>query len=132
MNAARTAMRRQKGLTSDELINVVPKWIVVAPEQEMAADQLLTNITPNQTGQVNPFASAGLQKIVEQRLAAGPWYVFADAMLQYATYGYLQGNAGLYTESRWGFEVDGFEMKARTDFAAKFWDWRGTYRNPGA
>ena len=132
MNAARTAMRRQKGLTSDELINVVPKWIVVAPEQEMAADQLLTNITPNQTGQVNPFASAGLQKIVEQRLATGAWYVFADAMLQYATYGYLQGNAGLYTESRWGFEVDGFEMKARTDFAAKFWDWRGTYKNPGA
>lgn len=133
MNAARTAMRRQVGLTDEELISITPKYIVVAPEQEMAADQLLTNITPSQTGQVNPFTSAGLQKIVEPRLPAGPWYVFADpATVDMATYGYLEGNEGLYTESRYGFEVDGIEIKARQDFGAKWWDHRGTYKNPGA
>ena len=31
-----------------------------------------------------------------------------------------------------GFEVDGLEIKARHDFAAKAIDWRGLYRNPGA
>jgi hypothetical protein len=133
MDAARTAMRRQKGLTSDELITVRPKYIVVAPEQEMAADQLLTNITPNASGSVNPFTSSGLVKIVEPRLAAGPWYVFADpGALPSFTYGYLEGNEGLYTETKFGFETDGMEFKARQDFAAKAWDYRGTYKNPGA
>lgn len=132
MAVARAAMRKQKGLNSNEYINVTPRFIVVGPDQEMAADQLLTNITPNQTGQVNPFTGAGLQKIVEPRLSGNAWYVFADpANLSSFTYGYLDGNEGLYTETRYGFEVDGMEFKARQDFAAKAWDYRGTYKNPG-
>jgi hypothetical protein len=132
MAEARTKMRRQTGLTTDELINVTPKYIVIAPEQEMAADQLLTNITPNASGSVNPFTSAGLQKIVEPRLASPVWYVFADpSMLGSFTYGYLEGNEGLYTETRHGFEVDGIEFKARQDFAAKAWDYRGSFKNAG-
>lgn len=131
--AARTAMRRQKGLKSTEYITIIPKYIVVAPEQELAADQVLTNITPNQTGQVNPFPGSGLMKIVEPRLAATAWYVFADpSIIQGFTYGYLDGNEGIYTETRYGFEVDGVEIKARQDFAVKAWDYRGTYKNPGA
>lgn len=38
----------------------------------------------------------------------------------------------MFTETRTGFEVDGLEIKARHDFAAKAIDWRGLYRNPGA
>jgi hypothetical protein len=38
---------------------------------------------------------------------------------------------GLFTETRYGFEVDGVEMKCRQDFAAKAWDYRGVYKNPG-
>ncbi|MGZ5302517.1 MAG: prohead protease/major capsid protein fusion protein [Bacteroidia bacterium] len=132
MSAARTAMRRQKGLTTKELIVVNPKYIVVAPEQEMAADQLLTNITPNTAGTVNPFTNAGLQKIVEVRLASPSWYVFAGNEIESFTYGYLEGNEGLYTEMRYGFESDGVEIKARQDFGVKAWDWRGSYKNPGA
>jgi hypothetical protein len=132
MDAARVAMRKQKGLKSD-YIQVSPKYIIVAPDQELAADQLLTNITPNQTGQVNPFTSAGLQKIVENRITAPAWYVAADpATIEGFTYGYLDGNEGLFTETRYGFEVDGVEMKCRQDFAVKAWDFRGIYKNPGA
>lgn len=133
MDTARTAMKRQKGLNSKELIDIMPKYIVVAPEQEFAVDQLLTNITPNQTGQVNPFPGSGLVKIVEPRLASGAWYVFAEPChIEGFTYGYLEGNEGLYTETRWGFNVDGVEMKCRQDFAAKAWDWRGVYKNAGS
>jgi hypothetical protein len=135
MAAARAAMRKQKGL-KNEYIQVTPKYIVVGPDQEMAADQLLTNITPNQTGQVNPFPGTGLMKIVEPRLnesSATAWYVWADpSTVEGFTYGYLDGNEGLFTETRYGFEVDGIEMKCRQDFAAKSWDYRGVYKNPGA
>lgn len=34
-------------------------------------------------------------------------------------------------ETRSGFEVDGIEIKARHDFAAKAIDWRGLFRNAG-
>ena len=43
----------------------------------------------------------------------------------------LEGQDGVYTETRVGFEVDGVEMKARVDRVAKVIDWRGFYRNPG-
>ena len=37
-----------------------------------------------------------------------------------------------YLETRQGFEVDGMELKARLDFAAKAIDYRGLYKNVGA
>ena len=46
-------------------------------------------------------------------------------------YAYLEGSNGIFTETRQGFEVDGIEIKARHDFAAKAIDWRGLYRNLG-
>jgi hypothetical protein len=47
-------------------------------------------------------------------------------------YAYLEGEEGVFTEQRVGFEVDGIEVKGRLDFAAKAIDWRGMYYNPGA
>ncbi len=47
-------------------------------------------------------------------------------------FAYLDGQEGVYIETRAGFEVDGLEIKARHDFAAKAIDWRGLYKNAGA
>ena len=46
-------------------------------------------------------------------------------------FGFLEGNNGVYTETRNGFEVDGIEIKARHDFAYKAIDWRGLFQNVG-
>jgi hypothetical protein len=46
-------------------------------------------------------------------------------------YCYLDGNEGVYIETRNGFEVDGMEIKARLDFAAKAIDFRGLYKSTG-
>ncbi|MBF0437450.1 MAG: hypothetical protein HQL77_19095, partial [Magnetococcales bacterium] len=46
-------------------------------------------------------------------------------------YAYLEGQTGVYIETRMGFEVDGVEIKARLDFGAKAIDWRGFFKNPG-
>jgi hypothetical protein len=45
---------------------------------------------------------------------------------------YLEGTNGLYTEEQFGFETDGYEIKARLDVGAKVLDWRGLVKNPGA
>ncbi len=47
-------------------------------------------------------------------------------------YAYLEGNEGVFTETRQGFHVDGVEIKCRHVFGAKAIDWRGLFRNDGA
>jgi hypothetical protein len=81
---------------------------------------------------VNVFKGS-LEAIVEARLSGNAWYLFADpATIDTFEYAYLEGEEGLYTESRLGFHVDGIEIKGRLDFAAKAIDWRGMSMNPGA
>ena len=46
-------------------------------------------------------------------------------------YAFLEGQEGVFIETRMGFDVDGVEIKARLDFGAKAIDWRGLYKNPG-
>jgi hypothetical protein len=61
-----------------------------------------------------------------------PWYLFASpAAIDTIEYAYLEGQDGVFIETRNGFDVDGVEIKARLDFGAKAIDWRGLYKNPG-
>jgi len=77
-----------------------------------------------------------LQVIVDARLdanSATAWYLAADFnQIDTIEYAYLEGQNGVYIESRQGFDVDGMEIKARLDFAAKAIDYRGLYKNVGA
>ncbi|WP_316191618.1 MULTISPECIES: prohead protease/major capsid protein fusion protein [unclassified Bradyrhizobium] len=137
LNAGRKAMRKQKGLAPKpadaEPLNLTPAIIVVSPDKETEAQQFLaTTLYPQQNAQVNPFAGSLLQ-ITEARLSGNTWYLFADpAMIDTIEYAYLEGEQGLYTEQRLGFDIDGIEIKGRLDFAAKAIDWRGMYQDPGA
>ncbi|WP_316168954.1 MULTISPECIES: hypothetical protein [unclassified Bradyrhizobium] len=137
LNAGRTAMRKQKGLAlkaaDAEPLNLTPAFLVVSPDKETEAQQFLaTTLYPQQNAQVNPFAGSLLQ-ITEARLSGNTWYLWADpAMIDTIEYAYLEGEQGLYTEQRLGFDIDGLEIKGRLDFAAKAIDWRGMYQNPGA
>ncbi|KZY30539.1 hypothetical protein A3731_00730 [Roseovarius sp. HI0049] len=130
--AARLAMRRQTGL-SGRPIAVAPKYLIVPPELETTAEQLLATINPTTTADVNVFGGK-LELLVEARLSdTGAWYVAADpAQVPGLEYSYLQGAEGPQIEQRAGFEVDGLEVKIRLDFGAAFLDWRGVYRNAGA
>lgn len=129
LSGARTAMQRQKGLNDEELIEVTPKFIVVPPELLTTAEQLVTGIVPNATGSVNPF-SGKLEIITTSRLAnPKEWYLFADpGAIEGITYGYLEGQEGLHTETRDSWQSDGVEIKARIDFGAKAWDYRPFYK----
>jgi len=47
-------------------------------------------------------------------------------------YAFLAGEEELNIETRTGFEVDGFEIRARTDFGAGIVDSRGMYKASGS
>lgn len=130
LNDARLAMRRQKGL-GGQLINVTPHALVVPPELETLAEQLLTQINAAKTEDANPFSKLGL--VVEPRLTdPDAWYVAANpAAIDGLEYAYLEGAPGPQIETRQGFEVDGVQIKVRLDFGAGWIDHRGWYKNAG-
>ncbi|MCR9260774.1 MAG: ATP-dependent Clp protease proteolytic subunit [Pseudomonadaceae bacterium] len=131
LNVGRKQMRKQTGLDDGEPLNLTPAFLVVSAERETEAQQIITSITPNAAGDVNPFQNS-MQIIVEPRLADAPWYLWADpSMVDTFEYAYLSGNEGVYTETEVGFEVDGMKLKVRHDFGAGMIDHRGVQKNNG-
>lgn len=127
LSAARVAMRKQTGLTG-ELISIEPKWIVVPPELETKAEQLMTQIAATKAEDANVMAGK-FSVVVEPRLTDGArWYVVADtASCDGLEFAYLQGEEGVQVESATHFEKDGVSIKARVDFGGGFVDHRSWY-----
>jgi len=136
LTAAFEAFAKQTGIDG-EPIDVWPEFIIVPPGQRaLEARKILTATTPSSTEDVNVYAGR-LQVVEERRLfpssGDAPWFLAANPnIVDTVEYAYLDGQEGVYTETRNGFEVDGVEIKARLDFAAAAIDWRGLYKNPGA
>ena len=135
--AALKAFTQMKGVDGSA-IRLLPRYLIVpaAGPRLLEAQKLLASVTAGKTADVNPFAGA-FEIVTDPRLiptsGQDPWFLAADAaMIDTIEYAYLEGQEGVYTETRNGFEVDGTEIKARHDFTAKAIDWRGIYKNPGA
>lgn len=136
LKAAKALMRKQRSLAAKsadrEYLNLEPKFLIVGPDKEVEAQKMLTAVTPNATSGVNVFASS-MELIVEARVTGNKWFMAADpSQIDTVEYAYLEGEEGIFTEQRTGFEIDGIEVKGRVDFAAKAIDWRGLVYNSGA
>ncbi|MHB1098256.1 MAG: prohead protease/major capsid protein fusion protein [Burkholderiales bacterium] len=135
LGAARAMMRVQK-TPQGVVMNLSPAFLIVPAALETIASQYVSQayVAAN-SGAINPFAGA-LQVVSEGRLdaaSAKAWYLAASsAMMDTVEFCYLEGQDGVYLETRQGFDVDGMEIKARLDFAAKAIDYRGLYKNLGA
>ncbi|MBF0190223.1 MAG: peptidase U37 [Magnetococcales bacterium] len=139
LGAARRAMGIQTGIDGLTTLNVRPAFIIVPAALEVTAEQLLAvNMIPAKSADVVPQSLRTLTVIAEPRLDAAvngdkAWYMSANpGQIDTIEYAYLEGQNGVYIETRIGFDVDGVEIKARLDFGAKAIDWRGMYKNPGA
>jgi len=132
VGAGRAAMRVQTGMEG-RLINVMPKFLIGGADAETVIDQFLTAITPNTQANAQPSVMRSLAPVIEPRLTGNAWYLAADYnQVDTIEYSYLQGNQGVYLETKQGFDIDGIAIKARHDFAAKAIDYRGLYKNAGA
>lgn len=134
LGVARALMRKQQGINENDYLNITPKFLLVPPELETLAWQYTSaNYVPAQGSNINPFAGT-LQVISEPRLTdAYAWYLAASPADGVDTIElcYLDGQSGPQTETRVGFDVNGIEVKATLDVAAKALDWRGLYKNVG-
>jgi phage head maturation protease len=139
LTTARAAMRKQKGLQSEEL-NLAPRFLIVPAALEQTAYQLTSsNYVPAKATDVNEFRTGGrtaLEPIVEPILdaaSAAAWYLASDSnQVDTVEYCYLDGAEGPVIETELGFEVDGISYKCRLDFAAKAVDHRGLHKGAGA
>jgi hypothetical protein len=139
LGQARSAMRLQKGPAGTPL-NLIPRYIAVPTALETYALQFIfpLNIASAEGTKVIPEWVRSLVPVVEPRLDANSetaWYLIADPGQQgidTLEYCYLEGQQGVYIETKQGFEIDGVEIKARMDFGACALDYRGLQKNAGA
>ncbi|GJD51093.1 hypothetical protein OPKNFCMD_3844 [Methylobacterium crusticola] len=133
VGAARQMMRVQTGLDGKTLLNVTPTYLVVPTALETVAEQFLGQIYPTKSSDVVTASMKKLQAVSEPRLdvaSASTWYLAGSPeQIDIIELAYLEGQEGLYTETRMGFDVDGVEVKVRQDVAAKVIDFRGLWRS---
>ena len=129
LNAGRVRMRKQTSANGMP-VSAAPKFLIVPPEMETLAEQLIASLAAAAVADVNPFASK-LTLLVEPRLTnATQWYLAADpAQIDTIEYAYLEGAPGAQVETSAGFDVDAVMIKVRLDFGVAPIDHRGLYRN---
>lgn len=133
LGAARAAMRKQQS-KAGAFLNVEPRYLVVGPDKELEAFQFTSsNYVPAKNADINDSRNTSLIVIVDARITGNQWYLYTEpGLVDTFEYAYLEGEQGVFTETREGFEVDGVEIKARLVFGAAWIDYRGAYKNPGA
>lgn len=130
-----TAMRRQKGITGDATLNITPKYLVVPPELEMAAYQIVNStaaVDGVNSGVANPYKGRFVVVADAELTDPDAWYLVADAS-QHDTIEvtYLNGVETPRLETRQGFDVDGIEYKVAFDCGVSALDFRGVFKNAG-
>jgi hypothetical protein len=131
LDAARKAMRGMKALDGKTPINATPRYLLVGPELETTAEQILASIYAATVADANPFTGR-LTLLVEPRITDSSFYIFADpAVLPVLEYSYLSSAQGPQMASREGWDVLGMEFRVVLDFGCGAVDWRGAYLNPG-
>lgn len=133
LGLARAAMRKQTG-PQGRVLNLTPDFLIVGPDKEAEANKYTSaSFVAAKASDINPNFNTSLTVIVEPRVSGNKWYLSATpARVDTIEYAHLEGENGVYTERRQGWEVDGMEIKARLAFAAKAIDWRGLQYNSGA
>lgn len=130
LSAARKALRLAKDLDG-EAMNLQPRYLVVSPDQETEAQQLISPITAAVTGAVNPFSST-LELIVDPLLNGQEWMLAADpAFADAIELADLRGYEGVRVDELPMGAVDGVSYRARAFAGAHPTGWRGFVKSTG-
>jgi phage major head subunit gpT-like protein len=124
-------LRKQKSLDGLPL-NLSPAYLVVGPELEVAARQLLAAVTATKTADVNVWANFA-ELIVDANITDQSWYVFASpSTAPVIVYGYVGGSEGPQVRSERDFDTQAVKVAASLDFAVGAIDFRGAVKAPSA
>jgi len=134
LEAAMAAFRRQTDISGNQVLNIVPEFILVPPELEWTTRQLMAStVDPDETNNVPNVLRGRLNVICDAELSdAKAWYLAASpSVIDTIEVCFLDGARAPVVESRENWDVDGIEFKVRLDVAAKAIDHRGLYKNAG-
>jgi hypothetical protein len=137
----------QKGLTTDAILNIQPRYLIVPATLSSTALQLVGSLadpaaggsaTTGNSNTLNIYGPNGprpIQVVVEPQLDASStasWYLSADpAQVDTVEVSFLSGEEAPVLESEWDFDRDVWKYKVRQTFGVKAIDWRGLYKNAG-
>ena len=146
LNAGYQFMMLQKGLTTDAILNIQPRYLIVPAALSSTALQLVGSLADPGAGgsaagnsnTLNIYGPNGprpIQVVVEPQLdasSAASWYLSADpAQVDTVEVSFLSGEEAPVLESEWDFDRDVWKYKVRQTFGVKAIDWRGLYKNAG-
>jgi ATP-dependent protease ClpP protease subunit len=138
LGAARSAMRKQKGLAGLGYLDPQPKFLIVPVALETAAEQLLASLVDPSRSNTAPNVEfiRGLTLVADPRLDAvseTAWYLSAaPTQIEGILRAYLAGEPRPYLEENAEFSRDALSYKVRLDFAAGVVDYRGLWKTAGA
>lgn len=147
VGAGRAAMENQTGLDGSTVLAAEPKFLIVPKAMQTQAEQFVGRIRPQIAAAVVPESMRKLEIICEARLDNGiagkngvpaiagsptTWYLASEpGLVDTVELAYLDGDEGVFTETKMGFDIDGMDVKVRMDVGAKVIDFRGLFKNAG-
>lgn len=134
LGAARILLRRQTAIGGG-VLNLSPRFLLVAPEHEQAAEILLSSagraIANGANNELAPAWLSKLELIVEARLQANGFYLLASPdQVDTMERAWLEDDNGPVIDEEGGFISDTQSYKVRHVFAARWLDWRGAIKVP--
>ena len=135
LSEARKLMRKQQDPQKLDTLNIYPSFILVPPELETLAEQVLlssADIAGANAGVINPFREKFSIICDAQLTNANDWFLAASpSLVDTIEVAFLDGANAPVIEQQPGWDVDGMEWKVRLDFGVKAWDYRGLFKNAG-
>ena len=135
LSEARSMMRKQQDPQKLDTLNIYPSFILIPPEQETLAEQVLlssADIAGVNPGVINPFREKFGIICDAQLTDATDWFLAASpSLVDTIEVAFLDGVNAPVIEQQPGWDVDGMEWKVRIDFGVKCWDYRGLFKNAG-
>jgi ATP-dependent protease ClpP protease subunit len=134
LGAGRVLLRRQTAVGGGQL-NLVPRFLLVAPEHEQAAETLLAASARavSQGAEQSLVAAwiASLSLVVEARLSDDAAYLLASpTQIDTVERAWLEADNGPVIAEEDGFNTDDRTYKVRHVFGSRWLDWRGAVKIP--
>lgn len=144
LNAGFQKMMLQKGLNSDAVLNIAPRFIIAPVAYSATVLEVLGSLARPEVGGsaagnsntlniYGPNGSRTLQPIFDATLdgsSSTTWYLAADpGQVDTVELAFLQGEESPVLESEWSMDTDTYKYKIRQTFGVKAVDWRGLFRN---
>lgn len=134
LGKAKALMARMKNIKGVEALNVQPAFLIVPPELEVTAAQLISSaVDPTKANATpNPFANR-LSVVADPELDdTAEWYLAAaPGILPTIEVTYLNGREEPTMESQVAFDTLGIKWRIYMDFGVNLIDYRGLLKSSG-